>query len=155
MCVFLFVCFLPLFPHSSVGKETACNARDLGSIPGLGRSVGEGKGYLLQYSGLENPMNCIVHGVANNQTWLSNSLSFSLAFIIMWDLSSPTRNWPPAVVAQSLNHWTTREVPALPFHGGETETQRGKVGHNSHFCPLSGMRYMILVLHTCLSNDSL
>ena len=52
----------PLFPHSSVGKETACNAGDLGSIPGLGRSPGEGKGYPLQYSGLENSVDCIVHG---------------------------------------------------------------------------------------------
>ena len=40
----------------SAGKESACNARDLGSIPGLGRSPGEGKGYPLQYSGLENSM---------------------------------------------------------------------------------------------------
>ena len=38
------------FPHSSVGKESACNARDPGSIPRLGRSSGEGKGYPLQYS---------------------------------------------------------------------------------------------------------
>ena len=42
------------FPDSSVGKESACNAGDPGSIPGLGRSPGEGKGYPLQYSGLEN-----------------------------------------------------------------------------------------------------
>ena len=42
------------FPRSSVGKESACNAEDLGSIPGLGRSPGEGNGYSLQYSGLEN-----------------------------------------------------------------------------------------------------
>ena len=42
------------------GKEYACNARDLGSIPGLGRSPGEGKGYPLQYSGLENSVNCRV-----------------------------------------------------------------------------------------------
>ena len=44
------------FPCDSAGKESACNAGDLGSIPGLGRSPGEGKGYLLQYSGLENSM---------------------------------------------------------------------------------------------------
>ena len=44
------------FPHSSVGKESACNAGDPGSIPGLGRSPGEGKGYSLQSSGLENSM---------------------------------------------------------------------------------------------------
>ena len=50
------------FPCGSAGKESACNAGDLGSIPGLERSPGEGKGYPLQYSGLENSMDCIVHG---------------------------------------------------------------------------------------------
>ena len=44
------------FPAGSAGKESACSAGDLGSIPGLGRSPGEGKGSPLQYSGLENPM---------------------------------------------------------------------------------------------------
>ena len=44
------------------------NAGDLGSIPGSGRSAGEGKGYPLQYSGLENSVNCIVRGVARSQT---------------------------------------------------------------------------------------
>ena len=44
------------FPCDSAGKESACNVGDLGSIPCLGRSLGEGKGYPLQYSGLENPM---------------------------------------------------------------------------------------------------
>ena len=44
------------FPCGSAGKESACNSEDLGSIPGLGRSPGEGKGYPLQYSGLENSM---------------------------------------------------------------------------------------------------
>ena len=55
------------FPCGSAGKESACNVGDLGSIPGLGRSPGEGKGYPLQYSGLENSMDYIVHGVA--KTW--------------------------------------------------------------------------------------
>jgi len=45
---------------------------DLGSSPGLGRSPGEGKGYPLQYSGLENSINCIVHGIAKGQTQLSD-----------------------------------------------------------------------------------
>ena len=49
------------FPGGSAGKESACNARDLGSIPGLGRSPGEENGYPLQYSGLENSTDCIVH----------------------------------------------------------------------------------------------
>ena len=56
----------------SAGKEFTCNARDLGSIPGLGRSPGEGKGYPLQYSGLENYMDCIVHGVTKSWVQLSN-----------------------------------------------------------------------------------
>ena len=56
------------FPGGSAGKESACNAGDLGSIPGLGRSPGEGKGYPLQYSGLENSMDCIVHRVTKSQT---------------------------------------------------------------------------------------
>ena len=50
------------FPCGSAGKESACNAGDLGSIPRLGRSPEEGKGYPLQYSGLENSMDCIIHG---------------------------------------------------------------------------------------------
>ena len=60
------------FPDSSVGKESACSAGDPGSIPGLGKSSGEGKGYPLQCSGLENSMDCIVHGVAKSQTQLSD-----------------------------------------------------------------------------------
>ena len=61
------------FPHSSVGTESACNAGDLGSIPGSGRSPGEGNGNPLQYSCLENPMDreawwAIVHGVAKSGT---------------------------------------------------------------------------------------
>jgi len=58
----------PGFPCSSVGKESACNAGDLGLIPGLGRSPGEGNGNPLKYSCLENPMDkgawrATVHGV--------------------------------------------------------------------------------------------
>ena len=61
-----FVEFLEImgFLCGSAGKESACNVGDLGSIPGLERSSGEGKGYPLQYSGLENSMDYIVHGVA-------------------------------------------------------------------------------------------
>ena len=70
------------FPCGSAGKEYACNARDLGLISGLGRSPEEGKGYPLQYSGLENSMGCIVHGVAKTQTQMSGfHLSVQLKFI--------------------------------------------------------------------------
>ena len=60
------------FPCGSVGKESACNAGNLGLIAGLGRSPGEGKGHPLQYSGLENSMDYLVHEVAKSQTQLSN-----------------------------------------------------------------------------------
>jgi len=56
------------FPGGSAGEESACNAGDLSSIPGLGRSPGEGKGYPLQYFALEKYMDCIVHGVAKSWT---------------------------------------------------------------------------------------
>ena len=56
------------FPCGLAGKESTFNAGALGSIPGLGRSPGEGRGYPLQYSDLENSMNCIVHGVTKSQT---------------------------------------------------------------------------------------
>ena len=64
--------FLLCFPCGSAGKESACNVGDLGSIPGLGRSPGEGKGYPIQYSGLENSVDWIVHGVSKSCTWLSD-----------------------------------------------------------------------------------
>ena len=56
------------FPGGSAGKESACNAGNLGSIPRLGRSPGEGKGYPLYHSVLETSMDCIVHGVTKSQT---------------------------------------------------------------------------------------
>ena len=56
------------FPHSSAGKKSACNAGYPGSIPGLGRFPGEGIGYKLQYSDLENSLDYIVHGMAKSWT---------------------------------------------------------------------------------------
>ena len=56
------------YSDSSAGKESTCNAGDTGSIPGLGRFPREGISYPLQYSGLENSMDYIVHGVAKSQT---------------------------------------------------------------------------------------
>ena len=71
------------FPGGSDGKASAYNVRDPGSIPGSGRSPGEGNGNPLQYSCLENPMDggawlAIVHGVAKSWTQLSN---FTFTFI--------------------------------------------------------------------------
>ena len=58
------------FPGGSASKESACNVGDLGSIPGLGRSPVEGISYQLQYPGLENSMDSVVHGVAKSWTQL-------------------------------------------------------------------------------------
>ena len=60
------------FPCGPAGKEATCNEGDLGSIPGLERSPGEGKCHPLQYCGLQNSMGCIVHGVAKSRTRLSD-----------------------------------------------------------------------------------
>ena len=68
------------FPCGSAGKESACNVGDLGSIPGLGRSPGEGKGYPLLYSGRENSMDYLVHGVTKSQTQLSD---FQLSHMLL------------------------------------------------------------------------
>ena len=94
------------FPCGSAGKESTCNAGDLSLIPGLGRSPGEGNGYPLQYSGLENSIDCIVHGVTKSQTRLSD-------FHFLWLAGSEFSNqvWfkPLAVRTWSTNHWTARE----------------------------------------------
>jgi len=66
------------FPGSLAGKQSACFAGDLGSIPELRRSPGEGNGYPLRYSGLENSMDCVVHGVSKSWTQLSDFHSLSL-----------------------------------------------------------------------------
>ena len=76
-----YITFLLLdFPDSSACKESTCIAGDLFSIPGSGRSVGEGLGYPLQYSGLENSMDCVVHEVTKSRTRLSDfDLQFPIA----------------------------------------------------------------------------
>ena len=71
-CCRIIYCDILGFPCGSAGKESACTVGDLGSIPGLGRSLGEGKCYPLQDSGPENSTDYIVHGVTESQTWLSN-----------------------------------------------------------------------------------
>ena len=64
------------FPGGSSGKESSRNMGDLSSIPGFGTSPGEGNGYPLQYSDLENSMDCIVHGVA--KSWTRERLSLCI-----------------------------------------------------------------------------
>ena len=71
------------FPGISAGKESACNPGDSSSIPVLGRSAVEGIGYPLQYSGLENSMDCIVHGVTESDTTEQLSVSYDLLTLLL------------------------------------------------------------------------
>ena len=107
------------FKYQLYIDDAACNAGDLSSIPRLGRFPGEGQGYPLQYSGLENSMDCIGHGVTKSQTWLSDfhsltwtwlsdfqSLIHSLTMCILWrNLSTPLScfNHPSHTFSRSLN----------------------------------------------------
>ena len=88
------------FPDSSVGKESTCNARDPSLIPGLGRRPGEGNGYLLQDSGLENLMDYTVHGVTKSWTCLSN---FNFHLNILWYCFSLGLEWKTDLF-QSCGH---------------------------------------------------
>ena len=92
--LFTFVGFYPFYSSvifmrfqkaeycGSAGEESTCNVEDLGLIPGLGRSPGEGKGYPLQYSGLENSMDCIVLGVAKSWRRLRD---FHFTYFELWN----------------------------------------------------------------------
>ena len=82
------VSILQGFPCGLAGKESSCIAEDLVSIPGLGRSPGEAEGYSLQYSGLENSMDCIIHGVEKSQTQLSDFHFFRLSLFWQYLISA-------------------------------------------------------------------
>ena len=84
------------FPCGSAGKESPCNGGDLGSVPGLGRSPGEGKSYPLQYSCLENSMDCIVHGVTKSWTRLSDFHSLIRAEQTICLLYFVGKTYPPS-----------------------------------------------------------
>ena len=102
------------------------SVRDLGLIPGLGRSPGEGNGYPLQCSGLENSIDCIVHGVTKSQTWLSNfhcnpnwpqlysiaSSSFKYVGILnyfRWVIASLNKIEDLSITEASHRHWIDKE----------------------------------------------
>ena len=90
------------FPCGSAGKEFACNVGNLGSIPGLGRSPEEEKGYPLQYTGLQQSMDCIVHGVTKSRTRLSDFHRTALGLQVQWPFNeSPLPS--PAEGAVTLN----------------------------------------------------
>ena len=85
------ICFW-VFPDNSVGKESACNTGDPSSVPGSGRFTGEGIGYPLQYSGLENSVNSPWgHKESDTTEWLSLSLRFQVFLkFSLWLLQWPS-----------------------------------------------------------------
>ena len=93
--------FLLGFPGGSAGKESVCNVGDLGSIAGLGRFLGEENSYLLQYSGLENSMDCIVCGVAKSQTGLRDFHFHFLNMILdSWLADGPNNTLVPGYLTE-------------------------------------------------------
>ena len=81
------------FPGSSAGKESACHVGDLGSIPGLGRSPGEGNSYPLQYSGLENSMDYIVQSCKKLDMTEQHSLSLDFKYMFKVSIKCIANNF--------------------------------------------------------------
>ena len=97
------------FPGGSASKESACNAGYPGSIPGSGRSPGEGNGSPLQCFGLENSVGCIVHGVTKSQLRLSNLLHFTSGS--RWPLEAGAPSHP---VGGRRPGGVAKDRPSLP-----------------------------------------
>ena len=100
-------------------RESTCNVGDLGSILGLGRCPGEGNGFPLQYSGLENPMDrgakkAMVHGVAKSRTWL-NDFHFSLREYKHSNHNTSSTTFPEGYGSCFLGHYIQRLVPCMAF----------------------------------------
>ena len=117
------------FLCGSAGKESACNVGDLGSIPGLRRSPGEGKGSPHQYSGLENSMDYTAHGVAKNWTGLSD-FPFPFPWWLRLErvcLQHGRPRFDPWVGKMS---WRRKWQPTLVFLPGESHGQRSLVGYS-------------------------
>ena len=149
------------FPSGSAGKESACNVGHLDSIPGLGRSLGERKGYPLQYSGLENSMDCIVHGVAKSWTRQSDfhftsprdlpDVGFEPGSPILQDrLTRPFRTNTPkrcpfhyrgleCKSRKSRNTWSNRQIWSWNTEWSRAKTNRVLprkcTGHSKHSLP--------------------
>ena len=123
------------FPCGSAGKESA--GKDLGLIPGLERSPGEGKDYPLQYSGLENSMDYIVHGVIKSRTRLSDfhfTFSWASEFLLSNLLSDQLL--PPTWGGISEKLQVSMNITLMKFH----------VGYERAFLPSVVLSRYLLVL---------
>ena len=124
------------FPRGSAGKESACNVRDLGLIPGLGRSSREGKGYPLQFCGLDNSTDCLVHGFAKSWTRLSDLHSLRELQVGLGEGAGPAFSGvtqlplcPPFVISQkqlSPGYWaflSYRAPGVIPVHSDRKRSE--------------------------------
>ena len=116
------------FPHSSVGKESACNAGDLGSIPGLRRFPGGGNGNPVQYSCLENPRDggawwAAVYGLTQSWTQLKR-LSSSSSMLTSWV------HWA-SLVAQKVKCLSAMQETWVRFLGWEDPLEKETAAHSS------------------------
>ena len=124
------------FPGGSTGKESAHNAGNLRLIPGLGRSPGEGKGYPLQYSGLENSMNCIALVSLTEKAMALHSST--PAWKIPWGEEAGRlqsmgslrvgHNWVTSLSLFTFTHWRTKWQPTPVFLPGESQGRGSLVG---------------------------
>ena len=127
------------FPGSSDSRECTCNVEDLGLIPGLGRSRGEGEGYPLQCSGLESSMDCSlpgfsIHGIFQARVLEWVAISFSRG-------SSQPRNqtWVSCIAGRHFTLWATREALRIPlkayFKSYELFPRSSQPDTNSNYWP--------------------
>ena len=123
------------FPCGSAGKESTCNAGDLGLIPGLGRCPGEGKGF--QYSGLENSMDSRVHGVAVRHDWATfTSLKSSYFPHLLMQEMQEMQVWflgPEDPLKEGMTtHFNILawRIPWTEESGGEQSIGSQRVGHD-------------------------
>ena len=118
------------FPGGSDGKESACNAGDPGLIPGSGRSSGEGNCYLLQYFCLENPMDCIVHGVAKSHGFPNGSVVKNPPAMQETWVPSLGRKDPLEKEMATLSSILVWKIPRTEDPGGLQSTESQRVGRN-------------------------
>ena len=152
------------FPGISVGKESTCNAGDLGSISGSGRFPWRRKGYPLQYFGLENSMDCIVYGVTKSRTQLSNfhfhwNTSSSVFFIYIFTQKSFLSKhlfvfiylfiWPHQILVAAWNLFGFDMWGLVPWPGIEPEPPALGAQSLSHWTSRKSLKNHFLHVRHC------
>ena len=150
------------FPCGAAGKESACNVGDLGLIPGLGRSPGEGHGNPLQYSGLENFMECLVHEVAQSWTRLSDFHSpflslMAVQYVPVVSSASFGQFFPQAcmVFSQAYSDSTQVKAQGSPLYTSAAISQCGSLDSSTLFYKHQPCWLFLTQLHLSLETAGL